>query len=404
MITFEYKGFDSSGGTQKGLIEALDIKHAREKLASTGILAEKITPAGQGGTRWGLSRGQTFSLDTRTVFYQELVSLIRAGLPLVASLDVLIKSQEMSQVRSLLANVRDKIKEGMPLADALSDASRKVSAYEKAVIGAGERAGVLGVVLERLARFLEEQNQMRERIITALIYPAIVIIVAVGIAVGLLGFSVPQLGQLLQQETNVTLPLLTRVMIHLGSFIAVWGLPILLVILAGAVIAWRFIRRDPARIRVIDQQLFRVPVLGQGYTLLVNLRFARTLSLLLHGGVSLIDGMKLAGESTGSSWVSHLLINEADSVTHGASLANALMKIPPLAGSLAGWIQVGETSGELDRLLESASDRFQQQWNRFLSRLMAMLEPALIIMIGGFVLLVVLSILLPIMSLNQSLM
>lgn len=404
MITFEYTGFNASGKVLTGLIEALDVKQAREKLAADGILADQVVPAGQARRRWGLWHAHRFSMETRTVFYQELVALVRAGLPLVRALDVLIQSPEMGHTRPVLANIRDRIKEGTSLADALSAASRQVSAYEKAVIAAGERAGVLDLVLERLAGFLEEQNRLRDRVTTALIYPALVVIVAIGIAVGLLGFAVPRIGQLLHEEAHLSLPLLTRFMIGLGGFTATWGLPLLVVVTAGVCIAWYRIRRDPARIQAINRGLFRVPLVGHGYTLLVNLRFARTLSLLLQGDVTLMEGMKLAGEATGSPWVRDLVTNEAESVRHGSSLADALRRIPPFATSLARWVQVGEASGGLDQLLESAGRRFQQQWDRFLSRLMALLEPALIVAISAFVLLVVLSILLPIMSLNASLL
>jgi len=404
MKTFEYRGFDaSSGKALKGLAEAVDIKQAREKLAADNILAEQVFPVDEARKRWGLLRVPEFTLDKRTIFYQELVSLIRAGLPIVACMDVLIQSQEMAKARPLLANVRDKLKEGTSLADALAGVSKKVSPYEKAVIAAGERIGMLDLVLERLAGFLGEQNRLREQLITALIYPALIVIVAIGIAIGLLGVTVPRFGQMLQEETSLALPWLTRFMISLGSLVATWGLPLMIVIVAGVVATLRYIKSDSARIQAMNRVLFRLPVIGTGYTALVNLRFARTLSLLLHGGVQLIDAMKLAGEATGSSWVSHLLTNQADSVKHGASLADALRKIQPMV-ALAGWIHVGEASGALEHLLKSAGDRFEQQWERFLSRVTVLIEPVLILIIGIFVLLVVLSILLPIMSLNQQIL
>jgi type II secretory pathway component PulF len=160
---------------------------------------------------------------------------------------------------------------------------------------------------------------------------------------------------------------------------------------------------EPALRYRLDQWVFQTPLVGRGYTIAVNLRCARTLSILLQGGVGLVDAMALAGRSTGSAWVAHLMQAEAESIRHGSSLADAMRRIPPLARSLPAWIQAGEASGALERLLDTAGNAYQHQWNRYVSRTLSWLEPVLIISIGIFVLLVTLSVLLPIISLNQTL-
>ncbi|MCG2661128.1 MAG: type II secretion system F family protein [Kiritimatiellae bacterium] len=402
MKTFEYRGFDGTGQTHKGLVEALDIKQAREKLAGDGLLAENIVPAGESKRARFLFRPSAFAVDERTMFYRELVALLRAGLPLVAALDVLVQSPDMGTTRPIMAALRDKIKEGASLAAALSRASRTVSSYEKAVIAAGERAASLDTVLERLADFMDEQARLRDRFVTALIYPAIIFFVAIAIAIGLLGFGIPRIGNLLMEDSHVALPLLTRCMIRFGSLFMHAGLPAVALALVGAVFWWRSMALDPEKARDFNRRLFGIPVIGPGYTILVSLRFARTLALLINGGVSLIDSLPLAGEATGSRWVAERVAAEADAVRHGRSLADMLRRIPPF-GSLFGWVQVGEASGALARMLDSAADRLQQQWDRFLTRRMNMLEPVLILIIGVFVLLVVLAVLLPILTLNQHL-
>ncbi len=403
MITFEYKGYDASGRAQKGLIEAPDLKQAREKLAESGVLTESLAPAGsRTGYRW--LRKQRFSVEQRVGFYQELAALLSSGFPLVSALDVLIQSPDMGGLQPFLANVRDKIREGSSLAEALCAAGGEIGQHEKALVAAGERAAALDQMLERLAEFMEEQNRLREQILTALIYPAILMVVAGIVAFGLLGFALPRFGQLLLDQTRVAIPLLTRIMIRAGHIVALWGIPCLVLVGAMLALGVRRLRRDAAWGCALDRRRFGLPIIGRGYTLLVSLRFARTLSLLLRGGVPLIDGMILAGDATGSAWVSSLAAREADAVRHGASLTQALRRIPPFATSLAGWVQVGEASGSLERMLENAGKRFQQQWDRYLLRRLAFLEPALILLIGGFILLVVLAVLLPIVSLNQSLM
>jgi type II secretory pathway component PulF len=154
--------------------------------------------------------------------------------------------------------------------------------------------------------------------------------------------------------------------------------------------------------RRVDRWLFRLPLVGRGYRILVNMRFARTLSILLDGGVPLIDGMVLAGRATGSCWIGHLVELEAESVRHGGRLSDAVRRIPPLSEWLPGWILIGEASGGMSRLVESAGQRYQQWWERFTSRCLSVVEPALILLIGGFVLLVTVSVLLPVISLSQS--
>ncbi len=404
MISFDYRGFDSLGRSCSGLVEALDTKQARERLIERGILPELVIPAGQERRRWAVWPTRRFPIERRAVFYQELHSLLKAGLPLAKALDVLIQSSEAGAARSIVAGVRDRIKEGSSLADALSQASAAIGEFEKAAIGAAERAGSLDAALERLSGFLSEQGRLRDSVITALIYPALVVVIAIGIATGLLGFAVPAIGELLREEAALQLPLLTRLMIGLGAALTKWGLPVLAVAAALAVIAWRRVSGDPALRLRADRLSFSLPIMGKARIMLVNLRFARTLALLQTADIPLIEGIKLAGKATGSRWVNEMAARESEAVKHGSSLADALRRMPPLSGVLAHWAQVGEAGGRLAEVMDSAGERLQQRWEHFIARLMALLEPALIVAVSAFVLLIVLSILLPIMTLNTALM
>lgn len=402
MKTFEYKGFDSSGKPAKGLVEALDLKEAREKLAARGLFPERIEPAAGARAHAPRHRGASFDLGARAALYRELAALLRAGLPLGNALEVLIGAPELGGQRTDLAGIHDRIREGAPFAAALSAASAKVTPFERAVVEVGERAGSLEAVLERLAGFLEQEERVQERVQTALIYPAIVLAVATVVAVLMLGVMIPRVGQILK-ETSVPLPLLTRATMAFGRWILPVGLPVLA--LAGAFAAWTRwrLRREPGARASWDRRLFRLPLAGRAYTALVNLRFARTLALLLDGGVPLVEGVALAGRATGSAWIEHSTAGAADAVRHGRSLADAVRAVPPLSGSLPGWIQAGEASGKLEDLLENAAGRYQQQWDRMIARSLSVLEPLLILLVGGFVLAIALAILLPILSLNRTL-
>lgn len=393
MKTFEYKGFDGDGHVCKGLVEALSIKDARGKLVDDGILAERVSLTG---------RRLRFPAESRAVLYRELSALLAAGFTLVRALEMLIQSPEMRDSRIVLAGIRDRVREGGSLAEALSEATGSITTFEHAIIQAAEQSATVELMLERLASFLEQQEELKGRIQGALIYPSIVLAVGICVAVLMLGFLIPRARDMLS-SVNVSLPALTRFMIGLGEAVLKWGVPFL----AVAVLVFFYLRyrlsRDVDFRTDWNRRLFRVPLLGRGYTILVSLRFSRTLSILLRGGVSLIESLILAGRATGSAWVGQLAESEAESVRHGSSLSDAVRRIPPLSTSLPGWIQVGEASGGLERLLDNAGDRCQAHWDRFISRSLSLLEPLLILVIGGFVLLVTLAVLLPVLSLSKGL-
>ena len=402
MKTFEYKGFDHGGRAAKGLIEAMDLKEARDKLSTRGILPETITSAGDVRHSSGRKKDVRFGLGARAMVYRELAALLRAELPLANSLEVLIEAPELGALCSRLAGVRDALRDGSSFAHAFSSAGKNVSAFERSVIEVGERTGNLDEVLERLALFMEEQHRLQERIRTALIYPAIVVSLALLIALFILGFMVPAIGKLLQ-ETHIPLPLLTRCVIVGGKVLFAFGLPVVLALAVAGFFVRRRLLADAELRGRWDRRLFKLPMIGRGYLLLVNLRFARTLALLMQGGVPLLEGLELAGRATGSSWISELAVKGAEELRHGKSLAEVVRSIEPFSASLPGWIQAGEASGKLEGLLESAGLRYQQQWDQFVARRISILEPLLILLVGGFVLLISLSILLPILSLNSAL-
>lgn len=400
MRTFAYRGFDSSGAVREGLVEAQGPKEAREKLAARGILPREVTAS---DSARATDRIGAFTVRSRVAFYRELGVLLASGMPMLGAMELLMESPELGIPPSRLAGIRDRIREGASLATAVSAAVPAVKSHEQAILEVGERSGSLEGVLERLALFLEEQEVLRERVVSALIYPAIILAFALVVAIGLLGFVVPAAAAVVTEQSRIPLPWLTRLMMMAGRILLI-AVPV--AILAG--LAWRAwlyrsMREDPGvRVR-LDRRWFQFPLVGRGYAIVVNLRFSRTLAILLQGGVGLVEALLLAGRSTGSPWVQSLAEREAEAVRHGSSLADAIRRIPPLTGSLPAWIQAGEASGALEKLLDTAGNTYQHHWNRFVSRTMSWLEPVMILCIGIFVLLVTLSVLLPIMAMNRML-
>ncbi len=399
MTTFEYKGYDHVGVVRRGLMEALDLKDAREKITALGVLPETVAAAGAPRAGRGDRR---LNADVRAMLYRELGSLLKAGLPLAQALEVLIQAPELGEQRPVLAGIRDRIREGAGFSAALAEASRKVSPFERAVIEVGERSGTLEEILDRLASFMEEQVRMTEKVQTALIYPALVLAMALVIVTVLLGVMVPSLGRMLE-ESRIPLPFLTRMMMALGD----WVLPALapaLVLIPVLVVLYRkqmSVREDLRE--KWARRMFRWPLMGAPYAALVNMRFARTLALLLKGGVPVVEGLALAGKATGNAWIQRLAMEQALAVRQGVNLSDAVRLMGPLGESLPGWMRAGEASGRLEGLLDNAADRYQQRWDRRVARLLSVLEPVLILVVGLFVLMIALSILLPVLQLNQSL-
>lgn len=399
MTTFEYKGYDASGRSQSGLIEAADLKDARKRLAGRGILPETLQAAGGIPSRRA-AKASAFNSDIRTMFYRELSALLGSGVPLVPSLDVILQAPELDQARSRLAAVRDAVREGRSLSAAMAGVSPQVTPFEQAVMEVGERTGGMHEALDRLATFLEEQEKLREKLMTALLYPCVVVSLAVIVAGFVLVFMLPMM-QRLFEDAQLKLPLLTRAMLAGGRGAGV----LLLALAAGVAVGVPWVRRrwradDALRMR-LDRWLFSVPVLGGGWRNLASLRFVRVLGLLLERGVGLIESVPMAGKASGSAWLADCARRETDAMGQGKPLVEVIRGIRPLHPSLAAWVQAGEAGGNLSGLLDNAAQRFQQSWDRLATRGMLLLEIGMTLGIGLFVALIALAVLLPVLQMNK---
>lgn len=398
-MTFEYKGFDAAGRAQSGLIEAADLKDARKRLTVRGILPESVQAARGTAARRG-ARATIFSSDVRTMFYRELAALLGSGVALVPALDVILQAPELNQARTLLAAVRDMVREGRPLSAAMPAVSPQVTLFEQAVIEVGERTGGMPEALARLAAFLEEQEKLREKLMTALLYPLVVVSLALIIGGLVLTLLLPKV-QSLFTEANLQLPALTRILLAGGRTLGL----LLLLLVAGAVAAFFVLRRrwrtdEVWRIR-LDRRLFSLPIIGGGWRNLASLRFVRVFGLLLERGVSLIESVPMAGRASGSAWLASCAARETEAMGQGKPLVAVIRSIQPLHPSLAAWVQAGEAGGNLVGLLDNAAQRFQQSWDRLATRGMLLLEIGLTLVVGLFVTLIALAVLLPILQMNK---
>lgn len=393
MRTFSYRGYDAEGRPQRGLIEAETPKQARAALAEAGTLAEVVEPVGQRGKPVGSAR--------RCSVYRELGALLDAGMPVDRALGLLIETEELRGAHAFLAGVRDRIREGAALAEALQAECPGASVFELSALRAGERAGALGDVLNELAEVEEERLAVTERLRSALIYPGFVAILGLLIAGGMLGFLVPRAAAVLV-ETQGELPGLTRAMAGVGRWALRGGLLLLASLGVGGWLLWRRALNDPRQRAQWEQRGRRLPFIGRSLGLLWSFRFAKTLAMLIRAGVPLVEGVGLAGRATGAAWVAQLAEVAAEGVQQGQALSAALRPMcVAVSPALAEWSRVGESSGKLPQMLEHAAQRCRASWETALTRVMALVEPFLIVLIGGFVLIVALSVLLPVLSMTR---
>lgn len=400
MTTFHYQAFDASGKTRRGLVEAADPRQARKKLAARELFAERLEPAGN--VRRKIFGGHNLSPDARATVYRELGAALRAGITLERALDMLIETPETGRASVCLAAARDKIKDGVSTAAAFADALPGIRGHEIALIEAGEKTATLDSSLDKLADFLDEQVKTRASVISVMLYPAFILALGVVIATGLLGFAVPRITRLLQESGQTALPPLTRAVSAFGAAAARWG-PVLILAAVAALLWFRDrARKNPSLSMEFDRLLFRLPLYGRGYALLARLRFCRALAVLLAGGTPAVEAMLLAGKATGSRWLESEIARQAEAVRHGEAISQALRRIPPFSVDLCNWVEMGEAAGTLPRMLENAAQRFRGKWEIFVARAHALLEPVLILAVGGFVFIIVLATLLPIISLNSA--
>ena len=329
----------------------------------------------------------------------DLGALAGGGLTLPDALRVIAGEGTAEARRAVMLSVREQLLGGASLSSALDELDIGCAPFEIAALASGERSGELAPLLEELAVLLEQQCSVRERVLSAMLYPSLVFLLGIVVAVLMLGILVPRTAEMVE-GTQVELPALTRAMVATGRSAP---LAVGVALLAGCGVWLRFRRMDSEqRSARIDRALLRIPVLGAARLQLCAMRLCNTLAMLLRGGVPLVDALTLAGTASGSASTAAQLKQRTVEVRDGGRVSDALGALSPMGPLLVEWARIGESGGNLEDVLRTASARFSIHWERRVSRMLALLEPTLILIIGAFVLLVALSVLLPVLSLSRS--
>ncbi len=410
MPAFSYEAIDAQGAARKGVLEAETARAARSALRiqalvplrveQVGALAGAVDGEPAGALAGRLQRGRRV-LDAAglAVWTRQLAGLVSASLPLERALTALCDGAQDPRLRDLVAALRAEVNAGNSFAKALSLHPREFSDIYVGVIAAGEHSGGLGLVLERLADDLAQQLELKARLVGAALYPAIVTVVAITIVLFLVAYVVPQVAGVFA-GTKKALPFLTVAMLAIGHAVRSWGLLALMLLAAGVLVLRQMLRVERVRER-FDSALLNLPLLGslaRGYN---AARFATTLALLAGAGVPILRALQAAAETLGNRAMRADALTALVQVREGAPLAVALSRHPRFPGLLAMFARQGEQTGQLPLMLQRAAEQLGNEVQRRALRLATILEPALIVVMGAVVLLIVLAVLLPIIQLNQ---
>lgn len=406
MPAYTFEALDAQGATQKGLIDADTARAARGMLRARSMVPLSVEPAmpGQGVagasglniTLWG---GRVFNATALAVWTRQLAGLVAAGLPLERALSALAEEADDEGQRRLVASLRSEVNAGSPFARALAQHPREFSDIYAAVIAAGEQSGQLGVVLERLADDLEEREALKNKLIAASLYPAIVTVVAIVIVVFLVSYVVPQVAGVFAGSKRA-LPVLTVAMLAISDFVRGYGW-FLLGALVAAVIGVVLARRNTALRLRMDAAWLRLPLVGRlarGYN---AARFSSTLAMLAAAGVPILRALQTAAETLSNRAMRADALDALVLVREGAPLASAMAskkRFPPLVAMFA---RLGEQTGQLPAMLGRAAKQLGAEVQRRAMHLATILEPLLIVGMGAVVMLIVLAVLMPIIQLNQ---
>jgi len=402
MGAFEYSALDSGGREQTGVLEGDTARHVRQQLREKGWSPLSVQEVAQrearASRRPALLRRGVSPTDLALVTRQ-LATLVKSGLPLEEALRAVAEQSERARLKSMVVAVRSRVLEGHTLADGLGEFPHVFSDLFRATVAAGEQSGHLEVVLDRLADYTENRQQMRQKIQLALFYPLLLTSVAILVVIALLTYVVPQVVQVF---TNIgqQLPLLTRALIAFSGFLQTYG-PALLVLLVAAGTGVYYLLRRPGPKRRFHRLLLSVPLVSRLVRGLNTARFARTFSILTASGVPVLEAMRISAQVLGNLPMREAVEEATARVREGASLYSALSRraqFPPMTVHL---IASGEASGRLEEMLERAAQHQEREMETLIAAILALFEPLLILVMGGVVLVIVLAILLPIFDLNQ---
>jgi len=400
MGAFEFVAVDKSGKETKGLLEGDTAKHVRQLLRERQMFPVSVTEIARKETRtrtsFSLRRG--LSASELALLTRQLATLSEAGLPLEEALLAVSQQNENPRAQTILLGVRSRVMEGHALADGLADFPQAFPELYRATVAAGEQSGHLDAVLERLADFTESRQLLQQQVRNALIYPIALVVTAVAIISFMLAYVVPKVVYIFENYDQ-QLPLLTRVMIGASDFIRDYWLA-LIVGTVAAVFGMRRILREDGPKRKFHRLLLRLPIISKLTRGINTARFTQTLSILAGSGVPILESLRIAAQVVVNVPMREAVEEASLRIREGAMISRSLAAsrlFPPMTTHL---ISSGEASGRLEEMLARAAINQEREVDGLIATLLGIMQPLLVIIMAGIVLLIVLAILMPIFEIN----
>jgi general secretion pathway protein F len=400
MGAFEYTALDNAGREQTGVVEGDTVKHVRQILRERSLLPVTVAEVRHGEAKrqksFSLRRG--VSASDLSLLTRQLATLVKAGLPLEEALLAVSQQSEKPRVQSIMLGVRAKVMEGHTLADGLAEFPKVFPEIYRSTVSAGESSGRLDGVLERLADYTENREVTRQKVLSALLYPIFLSFISFGIVTFMMVYVVPKVIEVFESSKG-KLPVATKVLIFVSEFLRAFGLYLVIAIVL-AIVAFRYWLRNPDNRRRFHRFLLRIPVVGRLLRGFNSARFTRTFSILTASAVPVLEAMRIAGEVVTNLPMRDAVTAAAARVREGAPIGRSLQTsrlFPPMTVHL---ISSGESSGELDSMLERAATNQERELDSMMGTLVGLLGPLLIVVMGFFVMGIVFAMLLPIFQMN----
>lgn len=407
MAAFEYVALDQSGKQKKGIMEGDTPRQIRQILRDKSLIPlevesvtggqKKTTSKGAGG---GIFKTKISAADLALITRQ-IATLVRAAIPVEETIKAVAEQCEKAKQRSMLMGIRSRVVEGHTLADALSEYPGVFNDLYRSMVAAGEKSGHLDLVLERLADYTESRQEIQSKISSALVYPIILTVVSVGIVSFLLGYVVPEITSSFT-KSGQDLPWITQTLLDMSDFIKAWGLIAFIGIILSSFAIGYVLKKPKVRLAWDKWKLSAIGI-GKVIRGLNSARFARTLAILNQSSVPLLEGMKIAGDVMTNAELQRAVKEATVRVREGAGLKVSLQQCGYFPPMMLHMIASGESSGELEQMLDRAADNQEKQFDNLVSTMMGMIGPVMILIMGSFVFTIVLAIMLPVFKLSETL-
>lgn len=412
MPIYEYKGLDAKGKTTAGMVDADSPRALKNQLRRDGVFLTQYTETARGGKKRTVGGEKTGSREVRLLdslkrikllevseFTRQIATLLHAGIPMVEALAALADQQENPKLKRVLSQVKRAVSEGSSLAQALGEHPKVFPDLYVNMCAAGESSGTLDAVFDRLSEFMESSVRLRAKLMGAMMYPIIMVVLGFGIVTLMMLFVVPKIAEIFT-EMGTDLPLITKILIGTSHFFLTFW-PLIFAGLFGGAFGFRRWRKTEAGRERWDRFVLKIPVFGRLIRMLAIARFARTLSTLLASSVPILTAMNIVRSIISNTALASVVDAARDAVKEGQPIADPLKRSGEFPPMVTHMISVGERSGQLEQMLGNVADSYEVQVDSKITQLSSVLEPVMILFMGAAVAFLVFAILMPMMQMND---